>query len=67
MHMKILRHNGQKVLEAFIHFDNAFVFEERLIIELTTVDRGAKYMLSFTKPDIEELTEIFEDLDGVVT
>jgi hypothetical protein len=59
--MKILRRDGQKVLEAPIDPDFVF-FQERIVIELRTVDRGTLYLMSLDIGDVAQLQEIFTKL-----
>ena len=60
--MKILRHNGQKVLEAPIDFDVTYRTsgknETSLLLELFTVDHGTQYMMLFDIADMANLSQI---------
>ncbi len=62
--MKILRHNGQKVLEAPIDFD-VISLEGKgstsMLMNLTTIDRGTKYMMTL---DIADITNLFHILSA---
>jgi hypothetical protein len=60
--MKILRRNGQKVLEAPIDPDAVF-FNDNLVIELFTVNRNTLYLLSLDIADVAELADIFYRLN----
>jgi len=59
--MKILRHNGQKVLEAPIDFDVIPVNGKdgtTLIVDLITVHQQVKYMMLLDMADIAALRQI---------
>ena len=59
--MKILRRDGQKVLEAPIK-DDWVVFNNNLVIDVITVDKGTLYMLLLDQADIAQLSETFVEL-----
>lgn len=64
--MKILRRDGQKVLEAPINTD-IVVFNNKLVIDLITVDKGTKYLFLLDAADIAGLREIFLNLEPYMT